>query len=114
MNEFEEVFQSRNDESKKEADKKWARFKRERELDDLAWILSDERGRRFIWRLLGICNVNSSIFYGDALQDARNNGMQTVGALVQKDVIEIGGYKIFDQLQADYITFMGKEREFGG
>jgi hypothetical protein len=115
MSEFEDIFnRDYNKESKKEAADKWVRLRRERELNDLAWILSDERGRRFIWRMFGMCNVFSSIFCGDALQDARNNGMRTIGSIFQKDIVEVGGFKILDTMNSEDKILREKEKDFTG
>lgn len=41
------------------------RFARREELSDIGWILSDKRGRRFMWRLLCGGHVFSSCFTGN-------------------------------------------------
>jgi hypothetical protein len=113
MSEFEDILNRDQDKTaQKEAEQKWARFQRERELEDLSWLLSDERGRRFIWRVFNLSDVFSVTFSGDALQDARNSGMRIIGALIQKDVIEVAGFKILDQMQKEDNLLKEKEKEF--
>jgi hypothetical protein len=59
------------DERRREASEQ-SRFEQQLELDDVAWLMSGKRGRRFVWRLLGDArlyqqsfdgNTNWSIFY---------------------------------------------------
>lgn len=62
---------------------------RERELDDLRAVLSTHEGRRFVWRLLGHCKVNGSIWHPSA-QIHYNAGMQDVGHFVMAEVVQAG------------------------
>ena len=42
------------------------RDRAKREAADLRWIMSDARGRRFIWRMLGITGIFRSSFTGNS------------------------------------------------
>lgn len=42
------------------------RDRAKRDTADLRWIMSDPRGRRFIWRLLGITGIFRSSFTGNS------------------------------------------------
>lgn len=58
------------------------------EIDDLLWLMSDKRGRRIVWRLLGESGVFRSTFTGEALSSAfeegkRNQGLQLMAAINQ-------------------------------
>jgi hypothetical protein len=58
------------------------------EIDDLLWLMSDKRGRRFMWRLLGESGIYRQTFTGEALSSAfkegeRAQGLRLVGAITQ-------------------------------
>ena len=42
------------------------RDRAKRDTADLRWIMSDPRGRRFIWRMLGITGIFRSSFTGNS------------------------------------------------
>lgn len=60
---------------------------RENELSDVLWILSDIRGRRFLWRLLGMCGVFKLSFTGNS-QTFFNEGQRDIGLKVTADIME--------------------------
>ncbi|MEQ0776176.1 endopeptidase [Paraburkholderia tropica] len=44
---------------------KQSRFEVQIELDDVAWLMSGKRGRRFVWRLLGDARLYQQSFDGN-------------------------------------------------
>ena len=58
---------------------------REREVDDMAWVLSTPQGRRFIWRYLGECGLFRSSFVGQ-FQTFFNEGERNIGLKLLADV----------------------------
>ena len=60
---------------------------RDRELNDLRYVLNDRRGRRFLWRLLGNCKVFCTIWEPSA-KIHYNSGMQDVGHFLQAEITE--------------------------
>lgn len=60
---------------------------RDRELDDLAFILNDIRGRRAMWRVLGYCKAFESIWEPSA-KIHYNAGQQDVGHFLLNDLME--------------------------
>lgn len=52
------------------------------ETEDLQWVLSDERGRRFIWRLLDEAGVYRQPFVGDRNHTDFNCGRKDYGLKV--------------------------------
>jgi len=68
----------------KEAGRKVER-KREKELNDLRRILSEDFGRRFIWRYLELCGVFKSSFTGNS-ETFFNEGKRVVGLTMIKDI----------------------------
>ena len=59
-----------------------------REDNDLLFILSDPRGRRFIWRLLGFCGVFNSSFTGNSTTFF-NEGTRSVGLWATAEVVRL-------------------------
>lgn len=55
------------------------RAARERDDNDLRFVMSDARGRRFVWELLGAAGVFRSSFATDALVMAHNEGKRDTG-----------------------------------
>lgn len=64
----------------------------EQELQDIAdfkWLMSDSRGRRFMWRTLGRCRLfQSSIGPTDAITNY-NEGQRNVGLLLLSQVNDL-------------------------
>lgn len=61
---------------------------REVELEDIAWLMSQPRGRRIMWRLLGIAGIFRSSFTGNSATFF-NEGRRDVGLQFLSDVNEI-------------------------
>jgi len=62
---------------------------RDLEINDLAWILNDIKGRRFIWRIFEFARMNETSFSGEnhATTDF-NEGMKNVGRKILADIME--------------------------
>jgi len=83
---------------------------RELEVNDFAWILSDRRGRRFLWRVFDFCAMNGLSFAGDKINQTNfNEGMKNVGYMLMADIMETrpGAY-------VEMITENQKEKQNGG
>lgn len=76
-----DIFQEEEDQIEREERRKLEeQFEREQEIADLQWVLSNRRGRRFIWRLLSMTGLNDSSFVGEyPLHMAKNEGKREVG-----------------------------------
>ena len=62
---------------------------RELELNDLCWILSDQRGRRFLWKLFEFAGMFKSSFSGEQPITMSNlEGQRNVGLKVMADLME--------------------------
>lgn len=57
---------------------KRAELKQETAADDLRWVLSDPRGRRFMWALLGECGLYANTFNTNFGVSSFNAGRQSV------------------------------------
>lgn len=49
------------------------------ERDELLWVMSDAKGRRFIWRRLSDAGIYRSTFTGEALGSAFKEGERNAG-----------------------------------
>lgn len=58
------------------------KLERDQEKADFAWLMSDKRGRRFIWRMLENTGVYRSSFTGNSetffREGARNVGLKLI------------------------------------
>lgn len=73
MPEAEHESQARVDQAKR------VQLDAEAERDELLWLMSDKRGRRFMWRLLERAGIYRSSFTGEALSSAMKEGMKQEG-----------------------------------
>jgi hypothetical protein len=60
---------------------------RRREIDDFKWLMADERGRRFMWRLLEKAGVFRSSFTGNSETFFRE-GQRNIGLMLIADIHE--------------------------
>lgn len=73
-------------------------IQRDKEMNDLRWVLSDPRGRRFIWRLIGWCKVFESIFDPSGSKAFYNSGRQDIGHRVQLEVCEADQNRYYEMM----------------
>jgi hypothetical protein len=64
------------------------KVERDEEAADFKWLMSDARGRRFMWRLLGLTGLYRSSFTGNSTT-FYNEGMRNVGLMLIADVNEL-------------------------
>ena len=78
-------------EASQERDAKRAKFLADQEADDFKWVMSNKKGRRFIWRHLEAAGVFRSSFTGNSetlfREGSRNLGLQVL-AMVMKHTPE--------------------------
>lgn len=67
--------------------------RRQQELLDLEWVMSDGRGRRVVWRLLEQAGVFRLSYAGDALSTAFNEGQRNIGLRLMADCLEAAAEK---------------------
>lgn len=65
-----------------------AKSRAERDIDDVATILSDIRGRRFLWRYLQECGVFKTSFNNSGSVTAFNEGMRNIGLKLLAEIME--------------------------
>lgn len=64
--------------------------RRVQEAADLGWLMSDERGRRFIWRQLKLSRVFQSSYSVQALEMAFLEGVRNNGLALHAEVVALG------------------------
>jgi hypothetical protein len=60
---------------------------REREINDIAWVLSTPNGRRFLWRYLEMCGLYRTSFTGSS-ETFYLEGMRNIGLKLLADITE--------------------------
>lgn len=65
-----------------------AKSREQRDIDDLETILSDIRGRRFIWRYLAECGIFKTSFNNSGSITALNEGRRQIGLKLLAEVME--------------------------
>ncbi len=65
-----------------------AKLRRENELHDLRYVLRDTRGRRFLWRLIGLCGPMRSPFSSDNALENYLIGQAEIGRVIIEDSME--------------------------
>lgn len=85
--------------------KKKERNERNQEIEDIRFVLSDARGRRFFWRYLGECGVFKTSMTGNS-QTFFNEGMRNIGLKLLADLNEAD--------PGAYIKMMNENKEDGG
>lgn len=72
----------RGQERQREDAEQARKLEHDQEKADFAWLMSDKRGRRFIWRMLEATGVYRSSFTGNSetffREGARNVGLQLI------------------------------------
>ena len=64
------------------------RLTREKELNDLRWVMGSKQGRRFMWRLLSGAGLFRSSFSVDSAVMAFNEGFRNAGLQQLNDIME--------------------------
>ena len=85
------------------------KLRRESELDDIAWLMSEKRGRRLMFRMLEMCSVYRSSFTGNS-QTFFNEGRRAVGTTLITDITEAGLEELELKMKIEHRTKMEKEQ----
>ena len=85
MNGSDDPFDLSGQENAKLAQRDKSKRETETEAEDLKWIMSNKRGRRFIWGMLDRAGIYRSSFTGNSTtffnEGQRNIGLQLVGMI---------------------------------
>lgn len=80
----------------------------EQDRADLEWVMGDERGRRFLWTLLGQCGLYEISFTGNSETFFRE-GARNVGLKLQHRMIDASP-KLYLQAQAEAIDAQARAK----
>ncbi len=70
-------------------DKQKAKRIRDKEINDIRWVLSDARGRRFLWRLLSIAGVFRTPYVPkDTNETFKLIGYKEIGLLLVDEITQ--------------------------
>lgn len=58
-------------------------------INAVAFVLSDPKGRQFVWDWLSECGVFSASFHPEALKMAHNEGKREVGILLLRQIQDV-------------------------
>lgn len=73
---------------------------RREEIDDVRWLMSSKRGRRFMWRLLEQAGIYRTTYVNSATQTAFLEGGRNFGLMLVAD-IHAGGLEQYTQMVAE-------------
>lgn len=79
-----------------------ARARREREVNDLKWLMAHPQGRRIVARLLDQAGVSRTSFNHSGSVMAFNEGRRDMGLFIQAEVLEAapeGYFKLLKEYQ---------------
>lgn len=62
---------------------------RDKEINDLAWVLNSPEGRRFIWKMLEHCSVFASVCSPSGSMTYYHSGKQDVGHWLMAQINEV-------------------------
>ena len=71
-------------------------------VDDLKWVMSSPRGRRFVWWLLSVAGVYRLSFNNSGSVTAFNEGQRNVGLRLQAEIT--------DSCHTDYLRMHAEQR----
>lgn len=57
--------------------------------EDLKWVMSNKRGRRYIWRLLAASKVFHQTFDTNAMKMAHNEGRRAMGLTLLNELMAL-------------------------
>lgn len=83
----EKVYNAEN-ETQVKGRKRKDEIRRERELNDLRFVMGHEQGRRFIWRMLALTGMHRTSFETNALSMAMKEGQRNVGLTLTAEIME--------------------------
>ncbi|SAL47408.1 hypothetical protein AWB74_02129 [Caballeronia arvi] len=79
-----------------------SRFEAAVELDDIRWLMSGKRGRRFVWRLLGDARLYQQSFDGNTNWSIFNEGKRSIALRLVAQIHSIeNGAELYAQMATE-------------
>lgn len=72
-------------------------------VEDLRWVMSSPRGRRFVWWLLSLAGVRRLSFNNSGSVTAFNEGQRNVGLAIEGQIVE--------HCQGSYLTMLSEQQK---
>lgn len=89
-------------EAQREAKREQTKFEISIELDDVRWLMSGKRGRRFMWRLLGDSGLFQQSFEGNTNWSIFNEGKRSIALKLYAQIHSIeGGAELAAQMATE-------------
>jgi hypothetical protein len=86
------------------------RRQRQREIEDMKWIISKPQGRRFLWGLLMYCHTEEETEFRGNSHDIFEKGKRIVGMKTRRDIVDAGGYAILETMFREYNSLLETEK----
>lgn len=88
-----------------------AKRQRDKELDDVRWVLSNPRGRRFLWRLLELAGIYRTPYIPkDTNETMKQIGYKEVGLFVVDEITHADTDALL-KMQQEYISSEKSKRQ---
>ena len=97
MNHEPEIYNAADPKKVRAAHKKEIRG-REREIEDLRYVLRSSQGRRVIWGLLCKCHAFASVFDPSGSKVYYNAGKQDIGHWMLSEIQEVDPNKLIEMM----------------
>lgn len=97
-------------EAEEEARKKLLRAT---EIEDVKWLMASKRGRRIMWRLLGLSRVFRLSFDPNAMKMAFNEGSRSLGNQLLEEVMDLC-QEMFPVMMKENQNARGSNRDGSG
>lgn len=103
---FDSESEARIEEQSKEERLQWLKL-----LDDMRWVISNAKGRRFIVWLFAVCGVwRLSFSPKDSNQTAFNEGSRDIGLRVLR-VLQNADPKAYNRIDDERLADLGKRKK---
>ena len=86
-----------------------AAFRAEREDADLRFVLSDPRGRRFLWRELGRCGLHAQTYSPNNSEHCFKAGERNAAIRLNLDIIRVSP-ELYLTMQAEAVADDAKQK----
>ncbi|WP_250533974.1 endopeptidase [Caballeronia sp. AZ10_KS36] len=89
-------------EQQRDAQREQSKFELSIELDDLRWLMSGKRGRRFMWRVLSDAGIYRQSFEGNTNWSIFNEGKRSIALRLVAQIHSIdNGADLYAQMATE-------------
>lgn len=87
------------------------RLEREQDAEDFKWLMSDKRGRRFVWRLLSMTRLFHTPYTGKDSDTNFRCGEQNIGQQVLAEIHELCPERYHEMVKEQHDARRKRERK---